>query len=183
MKRALMLLTILTLSLLPRPAIASCAAMPGPELANMAQVIVSGKVTRFEQPAKGGTYVTVTVDRVYKGAAPNPLLIYSQSGRGQSTSVDYDMREGEAHTLYLRLGEGGGFFTTNICTGSHPGQPTADEVKLLGEGAPAPAPEVAPPAAASTPPVRIWVPIISFTVALGAVAAVIFLPRLLRKQQ
>jgi len=102
-----------------------------------AQVIVVGTVTETRQTfvAAGGV-IKFRPERLLKGALASEVQVYlgpSHGGNGV-TSVDYTaVVRGERHTLYLR-DAGDGSFETNACSGSHPGEPTADEEKLLGTG-------------------------------------------------
>ena len=48
-------------------------------------------------------------------------------------TVSDSVVRGERHTLYMR-DAGDGSYETNACSGSHVGEPTADEAKLLGAG-------------------------------------------------
>lgn len=187
MKRLMGAVTVLALliALLPGTAGASCIRTTPEQQASSAAAIVYGKIARLEQPPGGGTYTIVTVLTTFKGNPSNPLLIYSQSGAGMATSVDYNMAAGEEHTLYLMPGQDATYYSVNACTGSHPGQPTAEELKVLGAGKAAPPPGQPPripgdPGASA--PVRILIPWIAMGVAFTAILAALFVPRLLRRK-
>ena len=117
-------------------ALGSCAQ---PDVAAQiagADAIVVGTITETRQTfvAAGGV-VRFRPERVLKGGLTNEVQIYlGPSHGGAITSVDYTaVVRGERHTLYLR-DVGDGSFVTNACSGSHPGEPTADEEKRLGAG-------------------------------------------------
>jgi hypothetical protein len=50
-----------------------------------------------------------------------------------ATSVDYRADDGTVHTPYPR--RAGDTYSTEACSRSHPGPPTAEETALLGSGA------------------------------------------------
>lgn len=165
---------------------ASCARITTEEQTAAADVIVEAKVARVDQPKSGGTYTTVTVNRVYKGNPPNPLLIYSQSDRNSFTSVDYEMKPGEEHTLFLKAGEEKGLkvYTTDICMGSHKGSLLAMELKLLGAGQDAPPTGALPkvPGIASGDTSRLWIPWVAVGVTASALLAAIYGSRLIKRR-
>lgn len=123
-----------SLAVLAQPAVASCIQ---PDLAAQiarAQVIVHGRVVSV---GSGGGPLVFQPTTTYKGALEGgPVTVQNGPGGGAATSVDYRAAVGE-HVLYL-LGNGRSF-STDDCSGSHPGGPTADEVRLLGAGTAAPA--------------------------------------------
>ena len=125
-------------------ALASCI---GPqsvsEYAERAEAIVYGRVTGAEgPPGIPARYVFVQVGRVLKGrvVAPIGVSVGPDLGPGAgATSVDYTMERGTDHTLYLKKNAPAGY-TTDACSGSYPGAPTADEERLFGPGGPDRAP-------------------------------------------
>ena len=116
-------------------ATASCVE---PNLADQvarADVIAYGTVIRpaalpFFPPAR---QVRFRVERVLKGTGYPEMEVAIGPGGSAATSVDYQADDGTAHTLYLR--RTGDAYATDACSGSHPGQPNADETALLGGGA------------------------------------------------
>jgi hypothetical protein len=144
-----------------QPALASCAVLSTQEQVAMATVIVYGNVTQGDRGTRE-IYYTVELKQIYKGSPKNPAFVADTT-----SSVSYKLTVGTDHTLYLRLNEKG-LFETNQCVGSHPGPPTADELKLLGPGAPAGAPTV-------TSSWRIWIPIIAMVATFGVVGFIIFI--------
>lgn len=164
------------LTVLPGQAAADCIMTSPTEHVANAAVIMYGKVTAIDERSQE-TYFTVTPEQVYKGTPGNPIIVRSDSGRNRVSTVDYHMKLNESHTLYLRPDDK--YYTTNACTGSHPGPVRDDEAKLLGAGQPAPPPD---PAAQPFEP-RPWVPIIAVAVALGAFGVVLLSIRRRRKEQ
>jgi len=77
--------------------------------------------------------VRFRVQWVLKGTGNPEMEVAIGPGGGAATSVDYQADDGTAHTLYLR--RTGDAYATDACSGSHPGQPTAEEAALLGGGA------------------------------------------------
>jgi len=116
-------------------ATASCVE---PNLADQvarADVIAYGTVIRptalpFLPPAR---QVRFRVERVLKGTGNPEMDVAIGPGGGAATSVDYRADDSTAHTLYLR--RTGDAYATDACSGSHPGQPSAEETALLGGGA------------------------------------------------
>ena len=116
-------------------ATASCVE---PNLADQvarADVIAYGTVIRptalpFLPPAR---QVRFRVERVLKGTGNPEMDVAIGPGGGAATSVDYRADDSTAHTLYLR--RTGDAYATDACSGSHPGQPNAEETALLGGGA------------------------------------------------
>ncbi len=113
---------------------ASCVQ---PNLADQvarADVIAYGIVSRSIQlpifpPAR---QVRFRPEGVLKGIAAAEMNVAIGPDGGAATSVDYRADDGTAHTLYLRrTGDG---YSTDACSGSHPGPPTAEETALLGGG-------------------------------------------------
>lgn len=175
--RAMLAILLLVLGTASAPTIvrASCVGATLPELRDRADVIVSGQVTSIDQSSTQ-TYYTVTLNTVYKGSPKNPLVVYSPTGSGKVTSVDYRMTGGTVHTLYLRMGSSG-YYETDACAGSHEGQPTADELKLLGQGQTAP-----PPSKAPTLPSGSWIPFTAIGVTAVAVLLVLWSIRRANRQ-
>lgn len=62
-----------------------------------------------------------------------------RAGGPTATSIDYQMEHGSDHTLYLKQDLVTRRSSTDACSGSHPGAPTADEERLFGPGRPRPA--------------------------------------------
>jgi hypothetical protein len=127
-------LTVLVLAaavlvLAAAPARASCVPpVPTDQIAR-AEVIAFGRVTTVD---RGAGTITFQVLTVYKGD-PGLGRITVQIGPGPrsfggATSVDYRADPGD-HLLYLR--KESSTFVTDDCSGSHPGQATADELGLL----------------------------------------------------
>lgn len=117
-------------------ALASCVQPDAAAQVADAQIIAVGKVTETRQTfAAAGGVITFRPERVLKGTLTKEIQVYLGPGRGGAiTSVDYTaVVRGERHTLYLR-DAGDGAYETNGCSGSHVGEPTADEQKLLGAG-------------------------------------------------
>ncbi|MDQ2911662.1 MAG: hypothetical protein M3T56_00195 [Chloroflexota bacterium] len=118
-----------------RPANASCVE---PNLADQvarADVIVYGSVSRSAQLPifPPGRQVRFRVERVFKGIAAAEMNVQlGPDGGAAATSVDYQADDGTAHTLYLR--RAGDVYSTDACSGSHPGTPSAEETTLLGGG-------------------------------------------------
>ena len=141
----------LALALVPgQLALASCIQQTVPEQADRAEVIVYGRVNMLEgPPSVPSRFAIFDVQRVLKGSAKSrigvalgPEVGPRQGGAGVAvaTSVDYNVKPGEEHTLYLKQNAPGGF-STDACAGSHAGPPTAEETALLGAGKdPDPAP-------------------------------------------
>ena len=138
LRRALVLASglALALPLSGAVALASCAQQDLATQAAAADVIVVGTVTETRQTfvAAGGA-IRFRPERVLKGTLTREVQVYLSPSRGGAiTSVDYGaVVRGERHTLYLR-DAGDGSYETNACGGSHVGEPTADEAKLLGAG-------------------------------------------------
>ncbi len=149
---------------------ASCLAAAPADLIERAHVIAHGQVVQVDM-REDETLTLVTLDRVYKGSPENPILLKSAYGRNVATSVDYRLQMGTDHTLYLRKGPDG-FYTTNACSGSHPGTPTPEEIALLGKGEPAPEPQSVEEEAAEFR-WRFWVPFIAVGVTVGAMGLVL----------
>ena len=115
-------------------AAASCVEPNLPDQAARAEVIAYGTVMRptgllFFPLARE---VRFRVERVLKGIAPAEMDVAIGPGGSAATSVDYQVGDGTAHTLYLR--RTGDTYGTDACSGSHPGAPTAEETALLGGG-------------------------------------------------
>lgn len=132
-----------------RPALASCAPPATvAENAARAEAVVYGTVTGGGQGS-----VTLRVEKVLKGSAPQSLAVFVGPGRGSGggqtviTSVDYEAPPGTDHVLYLIRGADGQL-ETSACIGSHAGAPTAEESAHFGPGT---APTAAGPDPAGDP--------------------------------
>jgi hypothetical protein len=86
--------------------------------------------------------LSVRVQTVYKGSVPAQIVVRSGPempgtgpGRPGATSVDYSAQPGTSHTFYLKQ-DGERVFSTDACSGSHEGEPTAEE--RASRGAPRP---------------------------------------------
>ncbi|SRR6266508_3075220 len=127
------LLTLASAVLTATPAMASCAP-PAPlaDRAARAVAVVYGTVTATDTAS-----LTLRVDRSLKGQLAGVVRIFVGPGRGGAggtavaTSVDYRASVGSDHVLYVLRGDDGAL-ETNACSGSHPGQPDADEIALFG---------------------------------------------------
>lgn len=123
------------------PAEASCAP-PEPVAQRIARAdaVVLGRVVSFS----GGLgperrALIVAVERVYKGDVPAQMMVAigpggEGAGAPAATSVDYRAEAGTRHTFYLRQ-HGAAGFSTDACSGSHPGDLEPDERAALGGGA------------------------------------------------
>lgn len=117
-------------------ALASCAQQDVAAQIAGADVIVVGTITETRQTfAAAGGPIRFRPERLLKGTLAREVQVYLGPSRGGAvTSVDYTaVVRGERHTLYIR-DAGDGSYETNACSGSHVGEPTADEAKLLGAG-------------------------------------------------
>jgi hypothetical protein len=117
-------------------AIASCVQQDTAAQIVGAEVVAVGTVTETRQTfATAGGVIKFRPERLLKGTLTKEVQVYLGPGHGGAiTSVDYPaVVRGERHTLYLRDARDGSF-ETNGCSGSHPGEPTVDEEKLLGSG-------------------------------------------------
>jgi hypothetical protein len=155
-------------------ALASCAQLDLKAQIAGAEVIAVGTVTETRQTfAAAGGVIKFRPERLLKGTLTKEVQVYlgpTHGGNGV-TSVDYTaVVRGERHTLYLR-DAGDGSYETNACSGSHPGEPTADEEKLLGPGT-----AIDVPSEAALSPVTIAA--IALVVAIAALAIIrVFLGR------
>lgn len=141
--RLLMVVAVIAISgLVGSASDASCIAQQSiKEVADRADAVVFARVEGFEGPPGGppGRFGFVRVERVYKGSAYGRIGvgIGPESGSGgispAATSIDYQMSTGTAHTLYLKQHAPAGY-TTDACSGSHPGPPTAEEEAFFGPG-------------------------------------------------
>lgn len=117
-------------------AVASCIQEDAAAQIARADVIAVGTVSETRQTflAAGGV-IRFRPERVLKGALTKEVQVYLGPSHGSGvTSVDYTaVVRGERHTLYLREA-GDGSFETSACSGSHAGESTANEEKLLGTG-------------------------------------------------
>lgn len=131
------------LALAAVPIVASCAPpVSVAEFAARADAVVYGEVIGFEGPPLGppGRFATFRVQRVLKGGTTATIGVGigpdAEGGAGSgpvATSVDYEMRGSADHTLYLRQFAPAGF-STDACSGSHPGRPTPEEDVFFGKG-------------------------------------------------
>ena len=138
--RVLVALAVLATSLaLGLTADASCAAPePAAQRAARADAVVWGTVSGGGgRPGEGRTLM-VSVKTVYKGSVPDRISVrvgpeIPGLGPGQTgaTSVDYSAAPGTSHTFYLKQHAPAGF-STDACSGSHEGEPTAEELAVLG---------------------------------------------------
>ncbi len=144
------------------PARASCIQQTTDDEIARADVIAYGRVTAV---GPGGGPLTFRPATVFKGTLAGSVSVDNGPSLGRATSVDYRAEAGE-HVLYLvRTGSG---FTTNDCSGSHPGPPTADELRLLGAGA-------AVPAAPDPSPLEGFAPLVPPLIGLAVLLAVALL--------
>ena len=124
---------------------ASCAPPePVPQRIARADAIVLGRVMSFEGgPIANKRALIVAVQRVYKGNAVDRIFVAAGPGGegggapGQvvATSVDYQAEQGSEHTFYLRQHSPAGY-STDACSGSHPGDLDGEERAALGPGSP-----------------------------------------------
>ena len=122
---------------------ASCAPPePVPQRIGRADAIVFGRVASFEGgPLGNRRALIVDVERVYKGSVGGRIFVSAGPGGegggapGQvvATSVDYLAEQGSSHTFYLKQHAPAGF-STDACSGSHPGDLDTDERTVLGAG-------------------------------------------------
>ncbi|HET7700626.1 MAG TPA: hypothetical protein VFM06_07140 [Candidatus Limnocylindria bacterium] len=127
------------------PAEASCAPPePLPQRIARADAVVFGHVVSFEGGAvRNPRALIVRVERVYKGDVVERIFVSAGPGGegggapGQvvATSVDYLAEQGSEHTFYLKQHAPAGF-STDACSGSHPGDLDAEERAALGAGSP-----------------------------------------------
>lgn len=130
----LAVLVVGSLGALAQPAAASCIQQDLAAQIARADVIAAGRVTSV---GSGGGPLVFQPVTVYKGTLEGgPVTVANGPGGGAATSVDYRGTVGD-QVLYL-MGSGRSF-STNDCSGSHTGAPTADEARLLGPGSAAPA--------------------------------------------
>lgn len=151
MMRALIVLAILMASIaLGAAADASCAPPePVAQRVARAEAVVWGTVTGGG-PLSDRRSLNVSVKAVYKGSVPAQISVrvgpeIPGLGPGQTgaTSVDYSAAPGTSHTFYLTQHAPAGF-STSACSGSHEGEPGAEELAVLG-------PPRVPEAGAGTP--------------------------------
>ena len=139
--RVLVALVVLVASIaLGVAADASCAPPePVAQRVARADAVVWGTVTGGgADPLGGSRALMVSVKTVYKGSVPDRINVrvgpeIPGLGPGQTgaTSVDYSAAPGTSHTFYLKQHAPAGF-STNACSGSHEGEPTAEELAVLG---------------------------------------------------
>lgn len=140
---AVVLATLFASTVLGLAADASCAPPePLPQRIARADAIVFGRVMSFEGgPLANRRALIVAVQRVYKGNAVDRIFVSAGPGGeaggapGQvvATSVDYQAEQGSEHTFYLRQHAPAGY-STDACSGSHPGDLDAEERAVLGAG-------------------------------------------------
>lgn len=122
---------------------ASCAPLePLQQRIGRADAIVFGRVASFEGgPIQNRRAVMVEVIRVYKGSVVGLIFVSAgplgegggAPGQVVATSIDYQAEQGSTHTFYLKQHAPAGF-STNACSGSHPGDLDAEERAALGAG-------------------------------------------------
>ena len=118
-----------------QPAAASCIQQDLAAQIARADVIAAGRVVSV---GSGGGPLVFQPATFYKGTLEGgPVTVQNGPSAGAATSVDYRAAVGD-HVLYL-MGSGRSL-STNDCSGSHPGAPTADELRVLGSGTAAPTP-------------------------------------------
>ena len=121
------------------PARASCIQQTQADQIARADVVAYGRVTSVDRSA--GT-LSFRALAVYKGdPGPDRLTVRLGPGGGGATSVDYRAEPGD-HLLYLL--RQGSDYTTNDCSGSHPGPATAEELRLLAAVTPITYPDPGP---------------------------------------
>jgi len=140
----LMIVPLLLWLALGLAAEASCAPPePLPQRIARADAVVFGRVMSFEGgPIANRRALIVAVQRVYKGSPVERIFVSAGPGGegggapGQvvATSVDYQAEQGSEHTFYLKQHAPAGF-STDACSGSHPGDLDANERAALGPGA------------------------------------------------
>lgn len=129
----LAVLVVGSLAALAQPAAASCIQQDLAAQIARADVIASGRVVSV---GSGGGPLVFQATTLYKGALTGgPVTVANGPSADAATSVDYRTAVGD-HLLYLQ--GTGRSFSTNDCSGSHAGPPTADETRLLGAGTAAP---------------------------------------------
>jgi len=121
------------------PAVASCVEESLADRVARAQAIASGTVSETRQTfAPAGGVIKFRPTRVLKGTLPAEIEVFLGPTRGGAlTSVDSAVaRTGQTHTLYLREASETGrvSYETDACSGSHTGEPSEEETKLLGQG-------------------------------------------------
>lgn len=134
---------------------ASCAPPePLPQRIARADAVVFGRVVSFEGgPIANKRALIVAVERVYKGSVAGQIFVSAgplgegggAPGQVVATSIDYQAERGTEHTFYLKQHAPAGF-STDACSGSHPGDLDSDERAALGAGG---APDRAPGGAGS----------------------------------
>lgn len=111
------------------PARASCIQQTQADQIARADVIAYGRVTDAD---RGAGTLSFRALAVYKGdPGSDKITVRVGPGGGAATSVDYRVEPGD-HLLYLQ-GQGSAY-STNDCSGSHPGPATVDELRLLAAG-------------------------------------------------
>ena len=114
------------------PARASCIQQTQADQIARADVIAYGRVTSVDRGAGTLNFRALAVYKGDPGASAITVQIGpGPRGFGAATSVDYRAEPGD-HLLYLQ--RQGSDYTTNDCSGSHPGPATADEQRLLAAG-------------------------------------------------
>lgn len=144
--RALLAALALSWSVVPAavPALASCIQQSVSEQAGRADAVVYVRVLSLEGSPVGppSRFAFVQVERVLKGSVADRIGVglgpgseAGGAGGPVATSIDYQMQRGTDHTLYLKQHAPAGY-TTDACTGSHPGPPNAEEEGIFGAGKP-----------------------------------------------
>lgn len=143
MRTFIALATLASALVLGRAADASCAPPePLPQRIARADAIVVGRVLSFEGGLSANRRaLVVAVQRVYKGAVVDRIFVSTgPGGEGggalgpvAATSIDYQAEPGSEHTFYLRQHAPAGY-STDACSGSHPGDLDLDERAALGKG-------------------------------------------------
>lgn len=119
---------------------ASCAPPePVAQRVARADAVVWGSITGSGGgPLGDRRSLMVSVKTVYKGSVPaqisvrvGPEIPGQGPGQAGATSVDYAAAPGTAHTFYLMQQAPAGF-STDACSGSHEGEPRAEELAALG---------------------------------------------------
>ncbi len=119
---------------------ASCAPPePVAQRVARADAVVWGSITGSGGgPLGDRRSLMLSVKTVYKGSVPaqisvrvGPEIPGQGPGQAGATSVDYAAAPGTAHTFYLKQHAPAGF-STDACSGSHEGEPSAEELAVLG---------------------------------------------------
>ena len=157
---------------------ASCAPPePLQQRIARADAVVFGRVVSFEGgPIANKRALIVAVQRVYKGSVAGQIFVSAgplgegggAPGQVLATSIDYQAERGSEHTFYLKQHAPAGF-STDACSGSHPGDLDSDERAVLGAGS---APDRTPGGAAAATGLDRAIAAAVILAALGATFAV-----------